>query len=83
MEKPEFLISQSDFIEYIEKLIREDFTYIQALNEFCENYNIDPADIKKIIPAIMLKKIKQEAVDNKMLKKKYLKKSANINKFLK
>lgn len=83
MEKPDFLISQSDFVEYIEQLIhKEDFTYMEALYEFCEQKGIDVADIKKIIPHIMLKKIKQEAIDKKMLKKEYLKKTANIKKFL-
>jgi hypothetical protein len=82
MQKPEFLISEDKFIEYIETLVKkEGFSYLEAILEFCEEYNIDPVDIKKIIPEIMFQKITQQAIDNKALKPKYLKEKNNIKNF--
>jgi hypothetical protein len=80
--KPEFLISEETFVEYVETLVNnEGFTYIEAIQEFCAQYNIDEIDIKKIIPEIMIKKITQYAIDNRLLKSKYLKEKNNIKIF--
>jgi hypothetical protein len=82
MNKHEFLISEESFIEYVETLVnKEDFTYIEAIQEFCLEHKIDEIDIKKIIPEIMINKITQQAINNRLLKPQYLKEKNNIKNF--
>lgn len=51
-----------EFVEAIQRMVADgEVTYIEAISEYCEKNNIEPASIKRLIPKPIKEKIEQEA----------------------
>lgn len=52
-----------EFVESIERMVSDgQVTYIEAITEYCEKKNIDPATIKRLIPKPIKERMEAEAI---------------------
>ena len=66
----ELAITKEDLITQTEKLVRkDDITYVQAICQICEDLELDPEDVAKIITGPLRTKLKVEAQNNNVLPK--------------
>jgi hypothetical protein len=72
----EYLITRefntaTDFSQHIEReSIRRGISHMETLLDYCETRNIDPSSVTKLISSSLKEKIKAEAEDLNLLKKK-------------
>ena len=57
------------FEQKIEELVRGGNTYIEAILEFCEEYDVDYEDVKKLMTTNLIGKVKLCAMDNGYIKR--------------
>ena len=68
----ELAITKEDLITQTEKLVRkDDITYVQAICQICEDLELDPEDVAKIITGPLRTKLKVEAQNNNVLPKTF------------
>jgi hypothetical protein len=64
-------LTASKFESIIDKMVHEsDYTYVEAILEYCEENSLDPEDTVKYINTNLKKKIEVEAIMHNYLPKK-------------
>jgi hypothetical protein len=65
----DFALTPAKLVEMVTAIARrEKIKYSEAILDVCNEYDIYPEDIVKIIPAPLKEKLKNEAMDYKLLK---------------
>jgi len=65
----EIAITKKRLIERVEFLVRRDeLTYLEAIMQVCEDHEIDPEDIGKLIDGPLKEKIESESVQLNRMK---------------
>lgn len=57
------------FEQKIEEIVRGGETYIEAILQFCEDYDVDYDDVKKLMTTNLTGKLKLCAMENGYIKK--------------
>ena len=66
----ELAITREDLIHQTETLVRKDeITYAQAICQICDDLQLDPEDVAKIISGALKTKLQIEAQNNNVLPK--------------
>lgn len=67
----ERFLTASKFEMIIDKMVFEsDYTYVEAILEYCEEHSLDPEDTVKYINSNLKKKIEVEAITRNYLPRK-------------
>lgn len=71
MKDSDFGLNIRTFPKLVQDLVKEKkCNYIDATIMTCEKYNVDPADVKKLLPKAIREKIEADALELNMLKYK-------------
>lgn len=62
-----FFMDKSTFSKIIEEKVKRGMSHFEAVLQFCDEADKDPAEVKKYMQPVLLQKIKQSAIKDGLI----------------